>query len=284
MVDALHSGMEQRLKQAKRGARRAANSQSEWIERLARVGYATKGVVYALIGVLALEAAIGSGGSVGGSRNAVETIGSQPFGQALLVITGIGLFGYALWRFIQAGFDPEDSRAIKRVGYVLSGAAHTMLGVTAIQMVIGGGGSGGSKKTWLAKLMAVDTVGPILVGVLGVVVIGYALYQVKKGWTEKFKEKLRTARMSRGEKKGATLSGRIGLVARGLVFAIVGGYVIKAAVTHDASSAKSVGGALGEIASQSYGVFLLAIVAIGLVAYAVLQFVMAKYRQIPASA
>jgi len=275
--------MEQTLKQAKRGARRAANSQSEWIERLARVGYATKGVVYAMIGVLALMAAFGSGGSVGGSQNAVQEIGSQPFGQVLLVVTAIGLFGYALWRFIQAGFDPEDSSAIKRIGYVASGAAHTMLGVTAIQMVTGGGGGGSSKKTWLAKLMAVDTVGPILVGILGAFVLGYALYQVKKGWTEKFKKKLKTSNMSQGERKGATLSGRIGLVARGVVFAIVGGYVIKAAVAQDASSAKSVGGALSEIASQSYGVFLLAIVAIGLVAYAVLQFVMAKYRQIPAT-
>lgn len=277
------------IRQAKQGAKRAAGSTDTWIERLARVGYATKGVVYALVGGLAIKAAIGSGGSVGGSRNAVQEIGSQPFGQALLVLTAIGLFGYALWRFVQAGFDPENEGTdgkglVKRAGYVASGVIHTMLGVTAIQMVTGGGGGGGGKKTWIAKLMAVDTVGPILVGVAGVCVLGYALYQVYKGWTMKFKEALQTGEMSQTEEKAATISGRIGLVARGVVFAIIGGYVVKAAATQSPGSAKSVGGALSEIASQSYGVFLLAIVAAGLIAYAALQLVLARYRKIPASA
>jgi len=276
------------MREAKRGAKRVAGSKDTWIERLARVGYATKGVVYALIGGLAIKAAIGSGGSVGGGRNAVQEIGTQPFGQVLLVLTAIGLFGYALWRFVQAALDPENNGTdgkgvIKRVGYVASGVMHTALGVTAVQMVTGGGGGGG-KKTWIAKLMAVDTVGPILVGAAGVFVLGYALYQVYKGWTMKFKEELRTGQMSQTEEKAATISGRVGLVARGVVFAIIGGYVLKAAATQNPGSAKSVGGALSEIASQSYGVFLLATVAIGLLAYAALQLVLARYREIPSAA
>ena len=268
--------------------RQVAGSPSDWVETAARIGYATKGVVYALIGGLAIKAALGSGGSVGGGKNAIREIGSQPFGQALLIITAIGLFGYALWRFIQAGLDPENQGTdkegiIKRIGYAASGVMHTFLGITAVQMVTGGGGGGGDKKTWLAKLLAVDVIGPILAVLGGLFVLGYAAYQIRKGWQLKFKKELKTSEMSQAEEKGANWTGRIGLVARGVVFAIVGGYLVKAAVSGSAGQAKTVGDALGEIASASYGAILLAIVAFGLLAYAVLQMVMAKYRRFPAT-
>ena len=183
----------------------------------------------------------------GGSDNAVREIGSQPFGKALLIITGIGLFGYALWRFVQAALDPEgagtDKKGIvKRIGYATSGVIHTFLGITAMQLATGGGGGGSSKKTWIAKLMAVDTVGPFLVGFLGAVVCAYALYQIKKGWTLKFKEELKTGEMSEAEVKAVTVAGRIGLIARGIVFGIVGGYLIKAAISAQPGQAKTFGG------------------------------------------
>ena len=270
-----------------RKAKSAAGSPNDWVERVARIGYATKGAVYAVIGVLAIKAAVGDGGSVGGGGNAAETIGSQPFGKAMLVILAIGLFFYAIWRFIQAALDPENagsdkSGAVKRTGYAISGLMHVFLGITAVQIVMGSGGGGSSKKTWLAKLMAIETVGPILVGIGGAAVLAYAGYQIYKGWTMKFKEELKTGEMSTSEERGATLAGRIGLVARGIVFGIVGVYLVKSAISTDPSQAKGVGGALQEIASQSYGMILLILIAAGLVAYAVLQFVLAKYRRIPA--
>ena len=129
--------------------------------------------------------------------------------------------------------------------------------------------------------MAVDTVGPILVGLLGAFVVGYSLYQIHKGWTLKFKDELKTGEMSQAEVKGATLAGRIGLIARGVVFGMVGGYLIKAAATAQPGQAKTFGDALSEIASQSYGMVLLIVVAAGLVAYAVLQVALARYRKFP---
>ncbi|HJK91390.1 MAG TPA: DUF1206 domain-containing protein [Polyangiaceae bacterium LLY-WYZ-15_(1-7)] len=274
--------------QSKQAAPRAEGMASAWVEGLARAGYATKGVVYALIGGLALQAAIGRGGHVGGSRDAVREIGSQPFGKALLMLTAIGLFGYALWRFIQAALDPErkgtDATGLmQRTGYAASGAVHAMLGVTAVQLILGASGGGSSRKTWLAELMAVDTIGPMLIGASGVCILGYAGFQVYVGWTTKFEDALETGRMSRPGEKAATAFGRVGLMARGVVLAVIGGFVLESAATQDPGAAKSVAGALSEIASQSHGVLLLIGISAGLLAYATHQLVLARYRQIPAA-
>ena len=123
-----------------------------WLEPAARAGYVAKGIIYALIGGLAIAQVVESAGSIGGGRNAVQTIGQQPFGQILLVIIGVGLFAYALWRAVQAIFDPEDAQSdtggtLKRIGYGASGAVHAMLGVAAFQMALGSGGGGSSAQS-----------------------------------------------------------------------------------------------------------------------------------------
>ena len=164
---------------AKRSAQRAASGDK--MEKLARAGYLTKGVVYAIIGVLAFQAAIGSGGQTSGSRGAIRQIAEQPFGQVLLILTAIGLLGYAVWRLIQAIKDPEgkgsDGEGIaKRVGYAISGAIYAFLAFYAASIVFGwstgsSGGSDGGKEAWTAQLLA-QPFGQWLVGLVGAIVIG----------------------------------------------------------------------------------------------------------------
>src|SRR5437879_11631312 len=89
---------------------------------LARLGYAVKGIVYLIIGGLALKLAIGHGGAATDQRGALQTIYEQPFGKFLLIIVGVGLVGFALWSFIQAIFDTEGKGTkakgmLARVGY-----------------------------------------------------------------------------------------------------------------------------------------------------------------------
>lgn len=261
------------------------SSGREGMETLARAGYATKGAVYVLLGVLAVQAAFGSGAAQGG-KGAIQQIGSQPFGAFLLIATAAGLAGYALWRGVQATVDPEhagaDAKGLgKRVGYALSGLSHTALAVMAVQLVTSGGDGGGNRKTFLADMMS-NTFGQVAVGLLGVFVVGAGIHQLYKAKTTKFAREMKTGEMSQTIRKAAIWSGRFGLAARGVVFPIIGVYLVKAALNANAYQAKGVGGALREIGSNPFGTIMLAIVAAGLVAYGVYQIVLARYRKIPA--
>jgi hypothetical protein len=266
----------------------APQSAGDGVEALARAGYAAKGFVYIVLGVLSLQAAI-SGGSTTGGQGAVYAIADQPFGSVLLVLLAIGLAGYAVWRGVQAVLDPEhkgdDAKGFtKRVGYAFSGLSHAALCVMAVQLVTGGGGGGGggqSRTSYLADVME-NSVGQVVVGLLGVFVIAAGIHQLYKAKTTKFRQELETGSMSASTERLATVTGRVGLAARGVVFPIMGIYLIKAALTADASQAKGVGGALAAISSSPFGTAMLAVVAAGLVAYGVYQLMAARYRKIPA--
>src|SRR5438270_8497729 len=90
--------------QATQAANRAVRN--PWVERMARLGYAVRGVLYAIIGLLALAVAAGAGGTTTDKVGAIATIGSRPFGKVMLVLIAAGLVGYSLWGFIRALFDP----------------------------------------------------------------------------------------------------------------------------------------------------------------------------------
>jgi len=266
-------------------------NRTRWYEIAARTGYVAKGVVYGLVGGLAVASAVGASGSVGGSQNAVRTIGQQSYGMILLALTGVGLFAYAAWRMVQAWADPEgadedDFGYLQRAGYGISSIAHAALGVAAFQMAFGSGGSsgggGGSKASYLRDVMQIETVGSALVVGIGLAVLGLALRQLYKAFTGDFLKRLKTGEMSGRLRTAAKTIGRAGLGARGVVFLIIGGALVHAGITTDASEYVGVGGALRSVAEQPFGAVLLVLVAGGLASYGVHQLVLAKYRRVPA--
>lgn len=280
---------------------------SDTVENIARVGYAVKGVLYFLIGVLAVMAAFGSGGKTAGSRGAIRSIAEAPFGQVLLWVVALGLAAYALWRFVQAFLDPDDKGSsaegiTKRFGYFVSGLIHAGLTFWLVRGLLtaggpdsagsggqrgssggggsGGGDSGGGASDWTATLME-QPFGPWLVGIAGAAVVGYGLYQLYKAATVDSSEKFKTDEMSETEEKVARVAGQAGLGARGVVFGMIGGFLIYAAWTADPSEARGLGGALDTLAAQPFGPYLLGAVALGLAAYGVYCGINARYRKIP---
>jgi hypothetical protein len=254
---------------------------------LARAGYAAKGIIYMIIGVLAFEAAFSAGGKMTNSQGALATILQQPFGQFLLGLVGVGLAGYALWRFVEAGLDVEaegnDARGMAtRIGYVLSGIGYGVLAYTAIRLVTGAvqsANSNNSTQDWTARLLAVPF-GQVLVGLIGLVIIGLGLSQIVKGYKADFHKALNLDSIPQPYQNWAVVSGRWGYAARGIVFAIVGGFFLEAALHANAQQAKGLGSALDLLAQQPYGPLLLGIVAAGLIAYGVFMLVEARYRRI----
>ncbi len=258
------------------------------MEKLARFGYVAKGVVYTLVGVLAVLAAFNAGGGQTTSTSGVlHTIASQPFGTVLLLIIGIGLIGYVVWRLIQAIKDPEhkgdDAKGIaRRLGYAISGLAYVGVAVNAILLALGSGGGssgGSSEQDWTAKVLQ-QPFGQWLVGIGGALVIGIGIYRLYEAYKIKFRKELKLSEMDNNKQDWLVNISRFGVAARGVIFIILGFFFIQAAKQSDASEVKGLDGVLQTIAQQPFGKILLVIVALGLVAYGVYLFVQAKYRRI----
>ncbi len=257
---------------------------SRSVERLARAGYAAKGVVYGVVGILAARAAVGAGGSVGGSESALGAIGDQPFGRILLVIVGLGLLGYVVWRLVQAVTDPEgkgtDAKGLAiRAGYLGSGLTYLGLAVAALG---GAGGSGdGGKEGQAAQALALPF-GQVLVAVAGLVIMGIGAWQIYAAYAKKFVKHYDTGRMSAQQLAVATRLGQLGLAARGVTFGVMGGYLVSAGIQADPGEARGLGGALSALGEQPFGAVLLAIVAVGLVCYGIYCLSEAQWRVIRA--
>lgn len=266
---------------------RASQDVAPWVKVLARTGYAARGVVYLVVGWLAIQVAIGSGGQTTSKTGALTEIAQQPFGQIMLGIVAFGLFAYTLWRLVQGIKDPENKGSdakgiVTRVGYVVSGLTYAGLGVVAVQIVVNSlaaSGGGSSKQDWTAKLLA-QPFGQWLVGIFGLIIIGVACYQFYQSYSTKFMAMFKPGELSRTVKTWVERIGRTGYAARGVVYVIIGGFIIQAAMSHDASEAGGLAQALSTLARQPYGPWLLGAVAAGLFAFGIYSLVEARYRRI----
>ncbi|KAI9132284.1 DUF1206 domain-containing protein [Acaryochloris sp. CCMEE 5410] len=265
------------------------NSVASWIVLLARLGYAAKGIVYVTVGLLATLTVFNMGGETTSSSGALQAIAQQPFGQILLGIVVVGLTGYVLWRFIQAIKDPEHRRSddakgvFRRLGYAINGLVYGGIALTALQLLMGTGGDQGSNdstQVWTAKVMS-QPFGPWMVGTGGAFMIGLGFYYCYRAFATKFREKLKLYEMSRTEELWATRVGVLGILARAVVFIIIGSFLIQAAHQADPSKARSSEGVLQVLQqNQPFGSVLLAFIAIGLFAYGLHMLVQARYRRI----
>ena len=263
-------------------------SHETWLEYFARLGYIAKGVVYGTVGLLAIQSALDIGGKVTGSEGAIKSIAAQPYGQVLLVLLVIGLFGYVTWRFLQAFLDPEHrgndfSDIARRVGYGFSGLFYASIAFSAVKILISASDSGGSSDSTAQSLAGQAMQQPFgrwLVGAVGVFIMGLACYYFYRAITAKFRKRFKLHEMSNVEKTWATWVGRIGIAARGVVYAAVGAFVVQAAVTYDPNKVKTSGGALQSMNNNPTNEILLGLVAIGFIAYAVHMGFQARYRSI----
>lgn len=262
---------------------------SPWVERLARFGYATKGSVYIMVGILATLAAAGAGGRTTDSQGVFEELRGKPYGRVLLVAVTVGLIGYVIWRFTEAVFDAEgkgnDLKGIAiRSGYALSGLIHAGLAWSAARFVMGsgGGGSGNREQRNSTAQVLEMPLGPLVVALVGVGFICFGLYQIYKGFKTKFRKRIEVGKMTSAEETLATRSGQIGFAARGIVFNIVGYFLIRAALYHNPGEVRGLDGALAALAEQPLGKTLLGVVAAGLIAYGCYMLIEAKYHRIRA--
>lgn len=259
-----------------------------WKDTLGRVGLAGRGVLYAVIALLALQLALGSPDQQASSEGAFAWIAQQPFGKVLLVAMTASLFALAAWRFLDAAAgDPvEGDDASDRVRFLAKGCVYLALAIAAASVTVStwSGSSGGSsgaassgdgESQKKATAMVLDwPMGQWIVGVAGLVVIGYALYMFKHHAIDASFEKRLDTSASWVERFG-----RIGYGARSVVWAVVGYLTVRAAVTYDPNEAGGLSAALQELAVSTAGPILLGAVALGLFGFAAFCLAEAKFRR-----
>lgn len=274
-----------------RKAERAAAA--PWVESFVKFGFVARGLVYIVIGGLALQLALGQGGTATTPAGALDYIGRLPFGKWLLVAVAIGLVGYALWGFIRAFLDPlrkgtQPKGLVTRAGYLVSALSYSLLAAPVILSLLnhpGAVGTGNSSNL-LSGLWA-KPYGFYLVLGVGVFWLLSGLGQLTIAYKGSFVQELDTSRMSPDEIKFAERVGQIGYGARGIVFIIISLVIFRAVQTANASSA---GGfydaALEQLGRVPYGNVLLGAVAVGLILFGLFSILAARWhmRRFPQSA
>jgi Domain of Unknown Function (DUF1206) len=261
---------------------RAANN--KWAERLTRLGLGARGVIYIVIAILAFRVALGHSEDQASQNGALQEIASKPGGQVLIWIIAIGLLAYALWRLLSAAFgarvDPVATDAKQRVKALGEGIGYGAIAIIAVKVAAGSGsssGGGGQKQT--AMVLGWPG-GQFLVGLVGVVALGIGAFFVYDGVKADFTKELKLGGMSPTARKAVVTLGRVGRIAQGVVFGIIGVLIIVAAVQYDPDKAKGLDGALKSLVSQPYGPWLLSLVALGLLAYGLYGIAEAKLRKV----
>lgn len=275
------------VKQATRGVKHATTN--PWIVRLERFGYITRGIVYATIGILALQLAMGAGGTATTQAGAIAVLGSQPFGKFLLVLIVLGLASYSVWGFVRAIYDPlhrgNDMKGIgARIGFAFSGLAYGLLILPTLQLLMNQGNSAqaGNSADISVQLFKLPF-GMWLVAGFGLVWVGIGLGQMYTAYNASFMKDFQVGKMNAQEKTWALRLGQIGYTARGIVFAVVGLLIVQAGVTHNPSQAQGFDSALIKLAHAPYGTLLLGDVALGLIAFGVYSALSARWIKVSAN-
>lgn len=267
-------------------ARQAVHKASPWIVRFGRLGLVAKGVVYLIVGALAIEAALGTGGAVTDQDGAFRAVLRQPFGTVLLALLAAGLLAYMVWRIVQAVVNPEGEPRdfkgwSKRVFRLGSGIIYGGLGFAAARLLVGVQLGDREPRDWTAMVLR-QPFGKWLVVAAGLAIAAYGIARIVTAWKGELKKQLVLDRYAAAARQWILGIGRIGQAARGIVFVVIGGYAFFAGWHTNPAEAKGLGEALRVIERAPYGPYLLAAVAAGLLAYGLFQFVEARYRRIRA--
>lgn len=280
--------------QAHRTARAVAGS--AWGDKGARIGLASRGLVYLLLGYLVARIAFGALGEGSTSHTAsgpgvAQAVAAQPGGRVVLVVLGIGLAWYAIFSLLDAILHHDrESPAAKRWGdrllsawgFVVFGAFSVYCFVTASSQNAGhqrAAQSDRKQAQWSAKVLGWPG-GAVWLGILGVVLLVIAFFLVTRVFRASFRERLDRSRMGRTEWRLAVAAGVIGYLGRAFLFGIVGWFVLGAAIEDDPAHGQGVDGSARLLAASPAGGALLVAVAAGLAVYGLYVFVEAVRRKV----
>lgn len=247
------------------------------MENLARFGYVVRGLVYVVIGALALQVTLGGGGALTDPQGAIAVMGKSAPGVIFLYFILVGLVGYGLWGFIRAVLDPlhkgSDTKGfLARAGYGVSGISYLLLAVATYGLITGGAtaasnGAQTAQAQATAATILAQSWGAYAVAGVAIIIIAVGIIQIIAGIQRKFDEQRVPNSLASSQRVWMVRVSQFGFAARGAVFALIGVFLFSAAYTHDASKAQGIDGVLSALLRQPTGSWLLGVVALGLIAF-----------------
>lgn len=258
----------------------AANPQLELLERL---GYVVRGVLYAVMGFLALRIALAQpGGKATDLSGSLVWLIGNPLGKLVLIVTIIGLVAYSIWGFVRAIFDPlhrgRDAKGIAaRIGFVTSAMSYLTVALFALQILAGQGSASHDTTQKMVSTLLTNPLGGVVTIVIGIFALAIGIGQFIEAYRATFKNDLKAGEMSQSERELAIGLGRFGMAARGVTFLVIGWFLIQAGIHHDPGKATGFGGAFLFLLAQPYGHLLVGIIALGFVALGLHSFACARW-------
>jgi hypothetical protein len=258
--------------------RKAENS--EWLDHAVRIGMVAYGVVHLMVGFLAVQLALGGGGTSASQKGALAEIAEKPFGKVLVWGIAIGMVLLVVWRVLDATFGHQEKQGADKLkargASAFKAVIYAVLAFTALKIAVGSQSQGGGSETMTAKVFSWPAGQLIVIGI-GLAILGYGGFMAWRGWTEKFKEHL-DAEGKSGETGAAyILFGRIGYIAKGIAIALVGGLFLYAGFTHDPKKSGGLDQALHKVLEQPFGQLLLVAIGAGIGCYGLFCFARARH-------
>lgn len=255
------------------------------IEPLARLGYISKAFIYAIVGGLAILAALKRGGTVTDTNGALRVILTQPFGNTILFVLATGLCGYALWRVLDAIFDPHRHGAdagglVTRIGSVVRALVYGGLGVEAFRLARGLRGAGrGEIRLWIARIMDLP-LGELAVGIAGGIIVVYGISEIVAAVRQRIGSLIDLSPIPPRMRAPLLKISRIGVAARAAILVVLGYFLVRAALTRDPGEVHDTRQSILELAGAIDSSWLLAAIGLGLIAYSIDQALHARCRRI----
>lgn len=248
---------------------------SPLMESLTRLGYGVRGLIYIVMGILAFRLVLGQGGTLASPQEAIATIGRQPAGEIILWVVLIGLISYSLWGFVRAVLEPlhkgHDMKGLlERFGYLASAFGYAILVPPTYRYITGTStaSNGTQYQKFIASIMAMP-LGRWAIGIAGIAVLAAGIYQIYQGIKANFDRQFQIYAMTPQQAKLAINAARFGTAARGFVFAVVGVLIGLAAYQANPNQPIGVDAAMGTLLKLPFGIWILGIVALGLIAFGV---------------
>jgi hypothetical protein len=264
------------------GLERVAGDAAPFLGRVTRLGFATKGLLTIIVGVLALRHALGHGGRLTGQEGAIRALRDQPFGLAALIVLTVGLAGYAVWMFVSAFVDPQGKGTritgiVERAAFFVTGIGYAALAFGSLSLLMGNGAGSNLDLDDLAASVLTPVFGRWLVGLAGVAVMSAGVLQIRLGLSAGFRHDLRR-NLAPWLRTLAIVSGRIGYMALGVLSLLVGWSLLRVALEYDPSEAGGWDEALGLLARFGEGTWALGAAAAGLILYGVYFVLLVRVR------